>query len=305
MTQRTVPSLPAPPTEPSVPPAPDLPLWVSVHLTHAALQAVAEDAGADLLHIKGPTTDARLRSALHDSADADVLVRPAHLERFLDHLRRQGWTLHTDFAEGSSFGHAANYRHPAWTFADVHRLLPGPTATPEAVFDRLWRDRVDGTIAHRACDMPDVPAQVVGHTLHAARSQGRDAPEAWWLSSQDVRDAVRHLARELGAEVALAAGIGELADYTGHPQHALWAYWSQGGDRLGEWRARLRAARPASERARVVASMLRVNRTHYRLRHGHDPKRYEVALEQLARAGRAAREITRLGWRWLTRAEDR
>jgi hypothetical protein len=283
----------------------DVPLWATVHLTHAALQAVAEVAGADLLHIKGPANDPRLRAGIRDSTDADVLVRPAHVEPFLSELRDHGWTVHTDFADGSSFGHAANYRHAAWTYADVHRHLPGPSASPEAVFDRLWRDRAGCAIAHRRCAVPDLPGQVFVQALHAARSRGGGVAEAWLLSSPEVRETVRVLAAELGAEVALAAGIGELADHADRREHALWHYWSTGGDRLGEWRGRLRNAPTSSERVRVAVAMLRVNRTHLRLRLGHEPTGTELALEQGARAGRAGRELARRTLHWLSRAADR
>ena len=278
--------------------APDIPLWATVHLTHAALQAVADEVGADVLHVKGPATDGTLRAGRHDSTDADVLVRPAHLDRYLAGLEARGWVQHSGFAEGSSFGHAANYRHPVWTFADVHRLLPGPTATPEAVFDRLWRDHVPGIIAHRTCAVPALPAQVLVQTLHAARSHGREAPEAWSLASDGLRADVRGLAGDLGAEVALAAGLGELSRHAGEPEHALWHYWShEERGRLEEWLARLRSARTTSERMGVVGRMLRVNRTHLRLRLGHEPRRAEIALEHVARARRAVVALSRRpGW---------
>src|SRR5262245_30376280 len=93
-----------------------VPLWATVRLTHAQLQAIADEAGVDLLHLKGPAVSEEL--GRRSSSDADVLVRPAHLQRYLDALTRHGWSLYTDFAHGSSFGHAANYRHPVWTFAD-------------------------------------------------------------------------------------------------------------------------------------------------------------------------------------------
>ena len=273
--------------------APDVPLWASVHLTHAALQAVAVEAGADLLHIKGPAVDRSLRAGVRDSTDADVLVRPSHLDPFLERLREHGWVLHTDFAEGSSFRHAANYRHPVWTFADVHRHLPGLRVPPEVAFDRLWSDRVPGAIAHRACAVPGLAAQVLVQTLHTARSPGRDVADAWSLASPAMRDEVRRLAGELGASVALAAGIGELSNHVADPDHALWEHWSRGGDRLGEWLARLRASRTSRDRAQVIASMLHVNRTHLRLRLGHEPTRLDVAREQVVRAARAGTGLVR------------
>ena len=82
---------------------PPIPLVLRTRLAHATLQAVADDCGADILHIKGAAVDAFLRPAREDSqagasaeerslprvsADADVLVRPAHLRRFLAALKQ-------------------------------------------------------------------------------------------------------------------------------------------------------------------------------------------------------------------------
>ena len=59
--------------------APEVPVWALTHVTHAALQRTADRVGADVLHIKGPSTLQSLRRGRHDSTDADLLVRPAHL----------------------------------------------------------------------------------------------------------------------------------------------------------------------------------------------------------------------------------
>ncbi|MGN8026976.1 nucleotidyltransferase family protein [Microbacterium sp. 22242] len=266
-------------------PAPSrVPAWANVHLSHAALQRIADEAGVDLLHIKGPATDAALRRGMHRSADADVLVRPAHLDRLTAALLARGWTLYTGFDEGSPFGHAANYAHPSWSFADVHRRLPGPRADPGVVFDRLWRDRGVASIAHRPCTVLSPAGQVLVQTLHAARSRGSEQSDAWLLCGDELRAETRRLAEELQAATALAAGIGELDEHRGAPDHALWSYWSRSdGDRLDEWAARLRAADGWLARMRVLRQALRVNRTHLALRLGREPSRGEVLREQAAR----------------------
>lgn len=262
----------------------ETPLWVRVRLAHATLQAAADDAGAEVLHIKGPTLDSTLRPGPHSSTDADVLVRPAHLQRFLAVLVTRGWTELTGFDEGSPFGHAANYSHAQLAYADVHRLLPGPHAVPEAVFDELWRERAYKTIAHRACTTPGLAGQVFVQVLHAARSHGAEPPEAWTRADDGLREQTRALAARLDAEVVLAAGLGELDAYAGAHDHDLWAYWSAPDTgRLGEWRARLSAASGPTQKLYVLAQAARVNRTHLALRLGHEPTPAEVRREQWAR----------------------
>ncbi|WDH79439.1 nucleotidyltransferase family protein [Microbacterium esteraromaticum] len=274
--------------------ASEIPIWALTHLTHAALQRTADRVGADLLHVKGPATSQTLRPAPHDSSDADVLVRPAHLERFTDAMLADGWELFTDFADGSPFAHAANFVHPSWTYADIHRLIPGPLATPEAVFERLWRDHTVAEIAHQPVTVLSLPAQVLMQTLHAARSHGAEQPSAWRLCPDELRTEVRALSVELQTETAFAAGIGELDAHRNAVDHALWWYWSMPEtDRLDEWTARLRSAPGIAEKWHVVRQAMRVNRTHLRLRLGHEPSRSEIAREQLSRLAQAARSVTR------------
>ncbi|MBS1674803.1 MAG: hypothetical protein JSS74_12675 [Actinobacteria bacterium] len=189
---------------------PEVPIWALTHLTHASLQRTAERCSVDLLHIKGPATRLSLRDGRHDSSDADVLVRPAHQDRFLEALAADGWTLATGFNEDPPFGYATNFAHPSWAYADVHYQVPGPRATPEAVFERLWRDHEIATIGHRPCPVLSVAGQILVHTLHAARSEGSERAEAWELSGPELRDAGLALAHELDAAAAFAVGIGDL-----------------------------------------------------------------------------------------------
>lgn len=286
-------------TEPAAPTGADLPMWARVHLTSAVVQKLADDAGVDLLHLKGPSVHADLRSHPRLSSDVDVLVRPAHLPAMLDALSGHGWELYTDFDEGSSFGHAANYRHDYWSYVDVHRNFPGPSAAPARVFDTLWADRISQPIAARPCPVPNLPGQLLILALHQARSHHPGRLEAWELATPEIRLQATALAEQLGAQVPLSAVIGGLENYRHHPDHDLWAYWSgNDGDRLAEWLGRLQAARTGRERAQVLLRMGRVNRTHLRLRLGREPRRSEIALEELRRIGKGLRAIAgRVGGR--------
>ncbi len=64
------------------------------------------------------------------------------------------------------------------------------------------------------------------------------------------------MAARLRAETAFAAGLGELDSVVGDRTADLWRYYSRGGTRLDEWRARWRAAPTRREAARVLASAL-------------------------------------------------
>lgn len=270
-----------------------VPTWVAVHLTHAVLQDLADRSGVDLLHIKGPT-DAQFRAAIHDSTDADVLVRPAHLAMLTHALHDAGWVMQSGFEEGSAFGHAATYLSPRWGWADLHRTIPGFRVDPAVAFDLLWQERELVAIAHRTVAAPSPRAQVLIQVLHAARSHGVELPETWWVCSDEVRATVRALAAELGAQVAFAAGIGELPTFRGDPDYATWAFWSgKKDDRLTEWRTRLHAAHGLGPSLRVIQQLLRVNRAHLRMRLDHEPTARDIAAEQLARVGRALRSGVR------------
>ncbi|MBS2936436.1 nucleotidyltransferase family protein [Nocardioides sp. J2M5] len=272
----------------------DAPIAARVHLAHAIVQKLAEDHGIDLLHLKGPAVLPGLRPEGKQSSDVDVLVRPSHLARLVEVLESVGWEKRTDFATGSVFAHAANWWHDDWGWIDVHTMWPGVGIDPEAAFDVFLRDRVWREIAHWGCPVPDRVAQRLILVLHAARSRGnRDVDRAWTAAEPDEQAAVRALAVELDAEVALAAGIGELELHRHHPSYRLWKHFTEGGSRLDEWRARMAAAPTLRAKAELVTAALRVNQDHLRMELGRPPTRDEVRARQRLRVRRAADELTR------------
>lgn len=273
----------------------DVSVWQRIQLGHAALQVVAERAGVDLLHLKGPALDPVLAPVPRHSTDADVLVRPSHLARFLDALAPTRWELVADFDEGSPFEHAANYWHPEWGFVDVHRRFPGLPGD-EAVFDTLWRDRGTSVIAGRDCPVPSVVAQRLVLMLHAAR---QDSPHAagdlrlaWTDADDETKAAVRGLAERLGAQIGFAAATGHLDDYRGTPEWRLWTAFTGHGSRLGEWRARFLLARGWRARWHVLGLMVRVNRAHLAMDLGHVPTRADLAMAYARRLGLGLRELS-------------
>jgi hypothetical protein len=269
------------------------PIAARVHLAHAVVQKLADDRGVDLLHLKGPAVLPGLRAQGRRSSDVDVLVRPSHLDRLVEALESVGFEQRTDFSTGSAFAHAANWWHDDWGWVDVHTSWPGVTVDPEQAYAVLARTLVHREIAHRACPVPDRTSQRLILVLHSARSgDTTDVDHAWVGAEPQERDAVRRLAAELGAEVALAAGIGELERHRGDPSYLLWRYFSEGGTRLDEWRARLAAAPTVRAKAALLTAAARVNRDHLRMELGHVPTREEVRERQRLRVRRAFAEVS-------------
>lgn len=270
-----------------------IPLRARVHLSHAAIETIALDAGIDLLHIKGPAVLPGLRRASQGSNDVDVLVRPAHLARFEGELAARGWDRRTDYETGSAFHHAANWFHPSWGYVDVHALWPGPKVDATTVFETFAEGGLRQEIAHVPCRVPNRTAQILILILHAGRSPGRrgDLIGAWDEISGAERGEVWELAARLQAETGMAAGLGLLDSVRDDPTADLWRVHAVGGTRLDEWRARLRAAPDRRAAAKVVLDSMRVNRDHLRMELGHVPSRAEVAQRQWVRVRALAREV--------------
>lgn len=270
------------------------PIAARVHLAHAIVQKLADDHAIDLLHLKGPAVLPGLRAEGRHSSDVDVLVRPSHLARLAAALESVGWEKRTDFATGSVFAHAANWWHDDWGWVDVHVHWPGVMVEAEQAFDVLSRTRQVLPIAHRDCQVPDRTAQRLILVLHSARSGGSsDVDHAWVAADPAEQDAVRALAAELDAEVALAAGIGELELHRHHPTYRLWKHFAEGGSRADEWRARMAAATGLRAKARLATAALRVNRDHLGMELGRPPTREELRERQRLRLRRALDELGR------------
>lgn len=273
-----------------------IPTSVRVELAHAAVQRLADEVGVDLLHIKGPSVYPGLRARTDAGSDADILVRPDAVDRLMAALDDRGWTIETTFAAGSAFDHAANLYHASWGLLDVHRHYPGMERDPARAFARLWRTRMMIPIAHVLCPVPDPLSQSLVLLLHAARTgaPGAHHPDIaanWTNRTPQERDGIRLLAEETGATVALAAATGTLDEYAGRPEAALWEVFSDGGDRLDEWAARLRVARGPRAKASVAIRSLAVNRYYLAQRLGHPPSHVEMSVEFFRRFGVAGRAV--------------
>ncbi|MFL6176774.1 MAG: nucleotidyltransferase family protein [Ornithinibacter sp.] len=276
----------------------DVPLRVRVELAHAAVQALADRAGVDVLHVKGPAVHPGLRDSGRAGTDVDVIVRPSGVEALMGALDAHGWRVETTFDAGSAFDHAANLYHPSWGLLDVHRHYPGMDRDPAGTFDRLWADRTCMALAHVSCAVPDPIAQSLVLLLHAARTPVPGGPHPdiapnWTDRTDQDRERIRALAADTGATVALAAATGHLDEHRGDPEAALWEVFVHGGDRLDEWGARWRAARGPRAKASVARRALRVNRYYLGRRIGHPPTRTDVAAEFVRRLAEGVRAVGR------------
>jgi hypothetical protein len=291
-----------------------MPRAVGIRFTHASLQVLAEDSGVDLLHIKGPAVDESLLkvgfSRTDDpqgsvpgpmerrSIDADVLVRPTHLDALFAAMSKQGWSVAYRFEDGSAFEHAATCVHPFLAPVDVHRRFPGIDRDPDAAFQRLWVERSTTLIAGQACAVPSVTAQRLILILHAARG-GRlnhtDIERCWTMATLEQRRAVIGLAHELGGDVALAAGTGRLEEYRGAPGYALWRALSTRESSLPKlWLARVRAAPNRRAALRIGVRLVVPNPGRMAAELGRPPTTRELAVAYLRGVRRAIHEVRRL-----------
>lgn len=269
-------------------------LGVRIELAHAALQFLADRAGVDLLHIKGIAFDERWRSRVSGGSDADVLVRPSHVGRFLAELEPAGWRRRSRFHTGSAFEHAQTYWHDHLGYADVHRFFPGISADDEA-FDVLWADRQVRQLASYPCTAPNEAAQALIHALNDARNHpGTGARD----SLRQLRDwpgtpEVEALVPRLRAQVGWAAARNRLDEVRDHPEHDLWQVTTQGAGRVAEWRARVKAQRRFRDKVVLVLRAPLVNVEHLTNTRGQTPTRVEIAREFVRRARVAAGELRR------------
>lgn len=270
-----------------------VPLRVRLRLGRAAVQVVADEVGADVLHIKGNAADTSLRPAEASGFDVDVLVRPGHVDALDRALRAYGWRLYSTFVHGSPFGHAQTYLHDSWGYLDLHRWFPGIRANPDDAFESMWAGRGQADFAGVSCAIPSIAAQATLLVLNAARGPrgSADLARSWTDASAEHRAQVEEMVTALDARVAFAAATGELERYRGDRDYRLWKIISEGGTRTEEWWARVRSAPTLGEAFKVAARAPLVNVEHLSIELGRAPTRREVTAAFFARPRRMLTEI--------------
>ena len=220
-----------------------VPVRVRVEFGHAAVQVVANELGVDLLHIKGVATDQDLTGP-GGGTDADILVRPEHVQTLLPALRSRGWEQRSRFLTGSPFGHAVEMWHAQWGYADLHRFFPGMQG--QGWFDALSDAAELRPLAAIACRVPNRAGRVLVHVLNGVRNGHLDVTREEITTSLESGASswaeFDRLVISLDASLALDAALGELDHHRGEPSYDLWRVTLHGGTRTQEWAARVKAA---------------------------------------------------------------
>lgn len=286
---------PADPEDRAVFSGAEVPLDARVRFGHAAVQQVAERAGVDLLHIKGVALDDSLIHPDRHPTDADVLVRPDHIEQLVAACTAVGYRATGRFSTSSPFEHAMTLWHDLWGYLDIHRHFPGIGLPPDEAFERLWSARTHKDIAAVPCATPALIAQIGIVVLHSGRTSSigraaRDVRHVWHLADEPTREAVRGWVAQMHAEVGFAAGLGMLDSLPPSPEQALWSAVARDG-RIDEWRARIAVAPDRRSRLVLTLRAFMVNTDHLATQLGHRPTRAETLLAFVDRIRRGALEI--------------
>ena len=270
-----------------------VPLRVRLRFGRAALQVVADEIGADVLHIKGNAADPSLRPGEASGTDVDVLVRPGTCRRArqgptrsrmarLQHVRlRLAVRPRADLpARRVGIPRSAQVvsRHPCRPRrrirTDVGRPASRRTSRVSSAASRASPRR-----RRCSCSMP-----------RAGARQRRSGVQLDGCIRRRTAPRSRQLVDELDAHVAFAAATGDLERFRGERDYRLWKVVSEGGTRSEEWWARVRSAPSLGEALRVAARAPLVNVEHLSIELGRAPTRREITVAFFARPRRMLTE---------------
>lgn len=271
-----------------------IPLAVRIKLAHGAVDHALTEAGIRTLHFKGYAAT-QIFPPDRTSSDVDVIVDPTQAERAVEALCSRGWTVVSSYADGSIFRHAAALWHNHLGYVDVHRWVPGFTASAETVFERFWSQHTTLEIAHWDCAVPERLDHVLLALLHAARDPHRGAHEAtslWSGVADERRDDLRNTVKALGAEVAWLVATGEDLG-ADRDQAAVWSAIQEGSDRTELLSARLHAAQGPLQKVGLMAGALVINRSHLQIALGRAPGLLDYLHEYRLRVGSVLKHVGR------------
>ncbi len=225
----------------------------AVLLAHALVARLAQEAGARILFIKGPTAVALGVRPDRPSTDVDVLADRAGFVALCAALEECGWQRRNAgtglrHAADLAFEHSAHFIHPQWPCdLDVHFSFPGFLAPESEVFEALWTARTTVEVAGRSVPTPSAPGQALVVALHALR----DSEKA--TSQQDLatlRDGVsgwppgtRAQLTELAAATGASDSAGSFLEEVGA---AVPTDDQRYAARLADWRARQHGFGPST-----------------------------------------------------------
>ncbi|WP_210491623.1 nucleotidyltransferase family protein [Patulibacter sp. SYSU D01012] len=238
---------------------------------------VLRGAGVPALLLKGAGTATLLYAGGpgRNYADVDLLVRREDLRAAGRALAAAGFACEHDDTSGGAaervHPHSQVWRRPGATVeVDLHFGLPGTTASADHVWRVLHRDRTPLDLGDATVDVPSPAARALHVVLHAWQHRGRharslrDLDRALAVLDAATWDAVVALARELGAEDAVAAVLGPRDDAAAlvartrlRPGDAtLPRLWMTDPPAGAIMLARLRDAPGARARARLVRELV-------------------------------------------------
>lgn len=198
-----------------------------VHLVSALVEYLARSHDVRALHVKGPAAAISLNMQ-RQSTDVDVMVDPRAAKLFLEVLHAHGFRRVRPAHEGPT-GHSVDLLSDHWGMrVDLHLRYPGFGVSDQELFEQLWQGHVTVMIGGWPCRTPDRPAQALLIGLHAARStpgtlKWLEADTARHNLTQPERQALRAMARDLGAEPVLGTRWRDFSDHATHADRALWA----------------------------------------------------------------------------------
>lgn len=257
-----------------------VPLPARIRLSHAYFQALADRNGIDLLHIKGYAFGAEVYTPGRVSTDVDLLVRPAHINRFLYLLKSDGWRALTSFETGSIFEHAATLYHPAWGLTDVHRYFPGLNFYDQiSAFNMLWEKRRVKEIAHYQCNVPQLVDCRNIVVIHGARSSDTEihSDVQFLLETLNTNEwqQMRERIREFDSEIAMDAALGNIENHRGNRQYLFWKSATQPMPAPLQWLGRLQRAQGLRQKMHVFTNIVEINEDHLAMQLGHEPTHRE------------------------------
>lgn len=275
-----------------------IPIDIRTLFGHAAVQRVADLHRLDVLHIKGDALDPTLTHPDRLATDADVLVRPDHVDALVAACIAAGYRAEGRFSTSSPFEHSQTLWHEQWGYLDVHRHYPGIGLPPDKAFDHLWAERGSRSLAAVECPVPSLAAQAAVLVMHAGRNAlggqvAADVEHVWHRVDATRQREILDEVDRLNAQVAFAAGTGDLDALPPSAEKELWRAVTQPG-RLREWRARIAAAPSRRHRLQLLLRAPLVNTDHLAKQLGHRPSRREVVVAFVDRSRRGLVEM----WRW-------
>ncbi|QNA91995.1 MULTISPECIES: nucleotidyltransferase family protein [unclassified Microbacterium] len=139
-------------------------------LVYALLSNVADQAGIDIVFIKGPVLHWQGLRGKEHSGDVDCWVRPGHETILAEAMERWGWRTSRTAFDGTRIAHSQTLMPGEWGCEiDVHTRFPGMTLDESAAFDLVLANTVTRAFAGTLVRVPSPPVHAVIYALHELR----------------------------------------------------------------------------------------------------------------------------------------